>query len=117
MILHIARQSDWQRAQDEGSYRIDSLATEGFIHCSTPEQVLGPANAFYRGQDDLIILVIEPARLEAALVYEDVIDSGQDFPHIYGSLNLDAVVSIVTFPPDCDGRFSLPPAIAVLCGS
>ncbi len=109
MILHITARADWEGAQALGDYRLDTLTTEGFIHCSTPEQVLGPANALYRGRDDLVLLVIEPARLAADLVYEDCYEAGQPFPHIYGPLNLDAVSRVVPFPPLPDGTFSLPP--------
>ncbi|MCA9886638.1 MAG: DUF952 domain-containing protein, partial [Anaerolineae bacterium] len=63
MILHIAAVSDWEEAQVVGEYRLDTLETEGFIHCSTPQQVLGPANEFYRGRSDLVLLVIDPAQL------------------------------------------------------
>lgn len=108
MILHIARQTDWEKALAAGSYTADSLASEGFIHCSTPAQVLGPANELYRGQADLRLLVIDPAKITAELVYEDCYETGQAFPHIYGPLNLDAVLRIVPFPPQPDGTFILP---------
>ncbi len=108
MILHIARRQEWEAAQAAGDYRADTLMTEGFIHCSTPAQVLGPANEMFRGQTDLLLLVIDPAQLAAELVYEDCYETGQAFPHIYGPLNLDAVVRAVPFPPDGDGQFSLP---------
>ena len=109
MILHITARDDWQAAQAKGDYRLETLETEGFIHCSTPEQVLGPANGFYRGRSDLLLLVIDPARLEAKLVYEDSYESGIIFPHIYGPLNLDAVVNVLPFPAQQDGTFELPP--------
>jgi uncharacterized protein (DUF952 family) len=109
VILHITSRADWESAQALGDYRLDSLATEGFIHCSTPDQVLGPANALYRGRGDLVLLVIDPARLAADLVYEDCYEAGQTFPHIYGPLNLNAVVRVVPFPPLPDGTFALPP--------
>lgn len=109
MILHIAHQSEWEEARAAGEpYTADSLAAEGFIHCSTPAQVLGPANELYHSQTDLVLLVIDPARLSADLVYEDCYESGQAFPHIYGPLNLDAVLRAVPFPPQPDGTFALP---------
>ena len=89
MILHIARREEWEAAQAAGDYRADTLLTEGFIHCSTPAQVLGPANALFHGQSDLMLLVIEPARLaarleEGGLVAQDSVeqDSGPE-KHIY----------------------------------
>jgi len=108
MILHIAHQDEWQAAQAAGDYRADTLTSEGFIHCSTAAQVLGPANEMFRGQSGLLLLVIDPARLASNLVYEDSYQTGQAFPHIYGPLNLDAVVRAVPFPPNGDGLFSLP---------
>jgi len=108
MILHITTQNDWKSAQAQGEYRAASLETEGFIHCSAPEQALGPANSFYRGQTDLVLLVIDPARLKARLVYEKAQDVDMVFPHIYGPLNLDAVTGVVPFPPLPDGSFELP---------
>ena len=107
-ILHITRRVDWETAVTTPPYRADSLTTEGFIHCSTAAQVLGPANEFYRGQTDLVLLVIDSGKAKAEIVYEDCYETGQQFPHIYGPLNLDAVVKVVDFPPNADGSFSLP---------
>ncbi len=110
-ILHITTRAEWNAAQQTGEYRPASLDMEGFIHCSTPQQVLGPANAFYHGQHDLVLLVIDPAKLNADLRYEAA--DGDQFPHIYGPLNLHAVVDVVPFPPREDGTFTLPPSLAV----
>ena len=108
IILHITTEAAWQTAVAAGAYRADSLASEGFIHCSTVDQALMPANEIYLGRTDLILLIIEPSRLTAELIYEDCYTTGQQFPHIYGSLNLDAVTGFVAFPPNPDGTFSLP---------
>jgi uncharacterized protein (DUF952 family) len=116
MILHIVTQEAWDAAVRAGEYRPASLAGEGFIHCSTAAQVLGPANEFYRGQTGLVLLVIDPALVEAAIVYEDCYETGQAFPHIYGPLSPGAVTAVIPFPPDADGSFSLPPAAAALAG-
>ncbi|HQF70004.1 MAG TPA: DUF952 domain-containing protein [Promineifilum sp.] len=109
MILHIAAADEWDAARALGEYSADTLLAEGFIHCSTPAQVLVPANERFHGRTDLLLLVIDPARLEAALVYEDCYETGQAFPHIYGPLNLNAVLRAVPFPPSADGSFALPP--------
>ena len=107
-ILHITTEKDWQTAVAAGEYRADSLEKEGFIHCSTVEQVLMPANQMFAGQPNLILLTIDPTKLTARLVYEDCYETGYQFPHIYGPLNLDAVTGFVEFPPNPDGTFSLP---------
>ncbi len=108
MILHIANKSDWQTAVASGVYRIESLITEGFIHCSTVEQVLGPANERFHGQSGLILVCIDPEKVTAPILYEDCYESGQAFPHIYGPLNVEAVSGVITFAPQDDGSFVLP---------
>jgi uncharacterized protein (DUF952 family) len=111
-IFHIADRATWEQAAPVGTYRPGSLEHEGFIHCSTAAQVPGVANAFYRGQRDLVLLVIDAARLHAPLRAEPPAEdptSAARFPHIYGPLNTDAVRRVVPFEPDADGRFRLPP--------
>lgn len=111
MILHITTLAAWQKAQAEGDYGAEAVATEGFIHCSTAVQVLTPANALFRGQNGLVLLCLDPAQLTAPLVYEDCYESGEQFPHLYGRLNLEAVTAVIPFPPNPDGTFSLPAEI------
>lgn len=107
-ILHICPRPEWAPALSAGEYRPHSLQTEGFIHCSTDAQVLGVANSLYVDADDLVLLVIDPRILVAPLVYEDCYELGQEFPHIYGALNVNAVVTVIPFPRDADGTFSFP---------
>lgn len=122
-ILHITSRSAWLAAVQEGVYRADSLLTEGFIHCSTPSQILEVANAFYRGRSGLVLLVIEPARLTSELRWEPPAEpdrssvsrpapsharAGDLFPHIYGPLDLEAVSDVLPFEPAADGTFRLP---------
>lgn len=110
LILHITPRSHWQQAQQLGYYQADSLSTEGFIHCSDIHQVVGAANRYYRGQPDLVLLCINPAFLQSELRY-DRVATGEFFPHLYGPLNLDAVVQVLEFPPNQVGEFELPGAI------
>ena len=112
-IYHIAVAADWARAGQDGRYTMSTrgrtLAEEGFIHASTAEQVALVANAFYQGEPDLLLLVIDVARVEEEIRYEHVPGQAQPYPHIYGPLNIDAVVQTRPFPPDPDGQFSYDP--------
>jgi uncharacterized protein (DUF952 family) len=113
MIVHIVKRSEWELAVGRGTYAHDSLRAEGFIHCSTIAQVVDTANRFYREQDDLVVLCIEQSRLNAELKYEAPTmqrgeSAGTLFPHLYGELNLDAVVRVVALPCEADGSFQLP---------
>jgi uncharacterized protein (DUF952 family) len=94
-ILRITPRAKWEQAVAEGEYRSDDLATEGFIHCSTPEQLPWVAEKFYKGQAGLVVLRIDPEKLKPPLKWENPEDSSNPFPHIYGPINLDAVVEVV----------------------
>jgi uncharacterized protein (DUF952 family) len=93
-IYHITTKSDWQQAQERGYYEAPSLQTEGFIHCSKEEQVEGVLDRYYKNQQDLLKLVIDTDKLEHRLVYELAPSVNEEFPHIYGPINLDAVQRI-----------------------
>ena len=105
LILHMTTQAAWDRALREGQYTIDSLDSEGFIHCSLPEQVHRVANTLYAGRTDLILLHIDETKVTQDVRYE-----GDDelFPHIYGPLNLDAVLRVAGYAPGPDGTFTEP---------
>ncbi|HEX4208886.1 MAG TPA: DUF952 domain-containing protein, partial [Candidatus Binataceae bacterium] len=97
MIFHIAARAEWKAALREGAYMPASLAAEGFIHCSTREQIITTANLFYRGRHDLMLIVIDEGRLTAPMRYEapvtaNDVRAASQFPHIYGALSLDAVI-------------------------
>jgi len=103
-LLHICPRADWREAQQRGEYRAASLASEGFIHCSTPDQVAATADRFYHGRHGLVLLVIDSDRVGPEIRYEAA--DGSLFPHVYGPLNLDAVVEVRDFEPGADGAFS-----------
>jgi uncharacterized protein (DUF952 family) len=86
-----------------------TLAQEGFIHASSAPQVARVANAFYRGEPDLLLLVIDPDRVDADVRYEPVPGQDLEYPHIYGPLNPSAVVQTRPFTPGPDGQFSFTP--------
>ena len=107
-ILHISSHAEWRSAQLAGSYEADSLSSQGFIHCSRPDQVLGVANDRFGGQDGLVLLCIDPDRVVAEIRHENLDGGAHLFPHIYGPLNLDAVTDILDFVPNEAGEFVLP---------
>jgi uncharacterized protein (DUF952 family) len=106
-IFHITRSAQWEAAKNLGTYRSDTLASEGFIHCSTLAQVIGSANRFFKQQQDLVILVIDRDRVTSELRYEGA-DPTNLFPHIYGDLNIDAVIHSIDLEAGTDGSFVMP---------
>ena len=93
-ILHITSQAAWAEAQAVGAYRADSLASEGFIHCSDPHQVAWVAGQRFRGRADLVVLHIDPSRVGAQIRYENLEGGTRLFPHVYGPIPCAAVVEV-----------------------
>jgi uncharacterized protein (DUF952 family) len=118
LLLHIAPLRDWEEARSVGVYAPPSLKKEGFIHLSSASQVVGVANAFYREQPSLVLLVIDSGRLTSELRWEapahpagaaaPPTSEEDEFPHLYGPLNMEAVVRVLDFAPGPDGNFALP---------
>ena len=117
MIYHITSRSQWKQAQAQGHYAPPSLQDEGFIHACARDQLLKVANAFYQGQENLLILCIDESRLTSRWVREapahpnpETASQAPDsalFPHIYGILELEAVVAALPLPAAQNG-FQLP---------
>lgn len=117
MIYHLVTRPEWEEARRLAIYSPPSLTSDGFIHCSTLDQLVTTANAFFRGRGDLVVLCIEEPRLRAPLRFEAPADpsdarSHERFPHLYGALNPDAVAEVVDFPCSDDGSFAIPPGLA-----
>jgi uncharacterized protein (DUF952 family) len=111
LLVHLCPRDEWSSAKTMGQLRPESLASAGFIHLSTPEQVHLPANRLYRGRDDLVLLHIDPPRLDAPVRWESGVATDPDsmlFPHLYGALPVSAVINVTSYRPDADGAF--PPA-------
>jgi uncharacterized protein (DUF952 family) len=94
MIYHVVNIPDWEKALALGYYEAPSLLTEGFIHCSKKEQVEGVMERYYADQYDLLILHIDEGKLESPYIYELAPSVNEEFPHVYGRINLDAVVDV-----------------------
>lgn len=111
-LLHLAVAGEWERARARGTYErstIDtSLEEEGFIHCSFPDQVQATADRYYRGRDDIVLLRIDPERLDPGVdVVVEEARSGERFPHVYGPIPVVAVASVQPVPIGPDGRLDL----------
>jgi uncharacterized protein (DUF952 family) len=102
-LFHIARVADWEQAQRNGVYRVSSLGKllddVGFIHLSFAHQVKPVADAVYRGMTDLVLLEVDPQRLDAPVVIESL------YPHLKGEIQLQAVALVRPYQPRPDGTF------------
>lgn len=94
-VYHIAEQEHWDPRAD--AYAPPSFEEEGFIHCSTSDQLDRVAKQFYAGRDDLILLTVPAVEMGSALVYEDSHESGEVFPHLYAPIPTGAVAEAVEY--------------------
>ena len=105
-LFHITTHEMWAAALRAGVFHPPSLDTEHFIHLSDERQWLATANRFFRDRTDLVLLSIREDRLASPLRWEPA--DGDSFPHLYGPLELAAVVDAVALPVAADGAIGRP---------
>lgn len=116
-IYHLALRDEWQEAlAASAAYRRSTLGValedEGFIHCSFANQVQAIADLVYHGRSDVVLLEIDPSRLQAEVRIENLRGDEQAFPHIYGPLPVEAVAHAKGVPLGADGRLIIEPLLA-----
>ncbi|MDO9545593.1 MAG: DUF952 domain-containing protein [Pelolinea sp.] len=92
-IFHITEKNAWQAAKKNPEYLGDTFSTDGFIHCCLLEQVEGVLKNWFDGKDNLILLEIDTEILLAPIKNENLEGGVELFPHIYGPINIDAVIA------------------------
>lgn len=107
LLFHITTEDNWKQFNNSGSYEPESLESEGFIHCSTGEQVEATANRIFGGKDEILLLVIDATTLHEDIKYEKDEDTGEKFPHLYSPLNTNAVIDKITIKAEDDGSFDI----------
>jgi uncharacterized protein (DUF952 family) len=111
-LYHIALPADWDDALKAGTYTTSTrgvtLAEERFVHCSRRHQVEATANRFYGDVDEVVLLTIDEAALDVAVVDEDLYGTGESFPHVYGPISVTAVVAACPWTRAEGGTFESP---------
>lgn len=92
-IYHISLPENWEKFKGKPSYQADSLATEGFIHCSYEQQLPAVLKRYYSGAERVMILKLDTAKLLSKLV-EEPSTNNEIYPHIYGRINQNAIVDV-----------------------
>jgi uncharacterized protein (DUF952 family) len=97
VLYHLAAAGDWDAARVAGEYRISTLGVtlekEGFIHTSRLNQLRSTADRFYGAVEaPLVLLQIDESLLTSPWRVDLVPGSAEGFPHVYGPVNVSAVV-------------------------
>lgn len=113
-IFHIAYRQHWDEAKARGVYaqstRGRTLEDEGFIHCcAKPAQVDVVANSYYAGERDVLVLLIDEGLVQPRVQHDEVAGYDTPLPHIYGPLNVEAVISVVPLEVNTAGQFHFEP--------
>lgn len=106
-IFHLLTEQDWESARGTRHWRPGSLGDEGFIHCSKDEeQAMRVVARLYPDRADMLALEVDTEKLSYSLVSEPS-RSGEIYPHIYGPLDISAVVMVWRVRPDGEGGYAL----------
>ena len=107
-IYKICPASAWREAERQGVYRgsADDIR-DGFIHFSTASQVAGTANKHFFGQTGLFLIEVDADALGQALRWERS-RNDELFPHLYGELDLGAVLAVLSMAARSDGTHDIP---------
>jgi len=100
--------ADYDAAVPSGFYRPATLDADKFIHASPADQLTRVANKYYLDKKDVRLLHIDPSLVKAEIRWEPA--TGGLYPHIYGPLNLDAVVKVTPIFTGLDGKIRIEPA-------
>lgn len=95
IIYHVAFADAWEAALQKGTYEHPSLKDEGFIHCSQDHQVAGVLERYFKGQTNLVKLVIDTDKLSSHYVFDWSPSTQDTFPHIYGPINVSAITEVI----------------------
>ncbi|MBP0726272.1 DUF952 domain-containing protein [Bacillus sp. RG28] len=105
-ITKVITRKNWEAFKLKGELNEQSLITEGFIHCSFLHQSIEVANKHFKNESEVILLILNSELVYAEIKYE-LASNGEEYPHIYGPLNVDSVAEIVPFEKLAEGSFHL----------
>ena len=111
MIVVTATIQAWQEAQTTGEYKQSTITSTlediGFIHATFPDQTTDMIKRHFTDRDDVVLLLIDAEKVKSPIKYESALSGRVGiFPHIYGPLNIDAVLTTAKPEKDSTGNFN-----------
>lgn len=93
IIIHIVNSVTWEKNKENSQYFGETLKSQGFIHCCLPKQVDDVLKNWFPKREDLIFLEIDADKLSSRLILENLEGGEERFPHVYGPINHNAIIS------------------------
>jgi uncharacterized protein (DUF952 family) len=107
LIFKIVPRAEWEAGSGDYHGSAHDKA-DGFLHFSTAAQLPETLKRYYAGQDDLMLVAVDPAALGSALKWKFSGSRGEDFPHLYAALPCDTMKWARPLIRNADGTFDLP---------
>lgn len=107
LIFHVTTEEYFQDHKVNNRYQPESLDSKGFIHCSKGTQIEATANRIFPDRDEILLLIIDISTLSSDVKYDMDEQTGEKYPHIYGPLNIDAIMDKLTIYAEDNGDFNI----------
>lgn len=95
IIIHSLTEKLWKQYNGKNFYGTEQIEEYGYIHCSEISSYKYVAPNFKETNEKMLLLVIDTDKVQSEIKWEDFWDFGIKYPHIYGMLNMDAVVDVL----------------------
>lgn len=105
LLFTLIRKEDWKAFSESGIFEPDSLEEQGYIQCFLGSQIQEAANSFFSKENDLLLIVIDPLRLQVPIKHEK--EGDQTYPNVYGSFSIDAIIDRIVLRKGKKGDFSV----------
>lgn len=105
LLFTLIPKTSWRTATNEGVFAPESLASQGYIRCIPDKELENYANTQFDGIDELLLIVIDPLRIQVPIKHETIKDTR--FALIYGSLKLDAIIEKIDLFRDKKNKFRI----------
>lgn len=107
MIFHITTKENWEK-RNKLYFEDSSLKKDGFIHCCEINQIEKVANNLFKERDEILILCIDENLLgDIKVIWEDLYNLNEKYPHIYGPIPLKAIINIFSVKKQINGKFKI----------
>lgn len=105
LLFTFILQEDWKSSIKSGVFSPPGLKEEGVIRCITDDRLEMYANEQFKGDEQILLIVIDPLRIQAPLKEEKI--DGIKYPLICGSISIDCVIDKIPLSKSKDGQYSI----------